>query len=368
MTIDKNERGYVGSYTKATKNPHSKMKQKHWYNGLELLRVCFCFVVLIHHYMMVFIPNSWQLFFNDGNFAVFFFLLLSGYLIGGKAGPVIPTFRNKLTLCLDYGIKRYIRLIPVVVISVSVASLIYFAGGYYTVKLSNSLDLNTAGRYYSFSDYHWFNALFDAFFGSFIRRPEINTPLWTIKYEFIVVIIAYIVTVIVKDGYIFPSFVILGIIFFLFEPYISAVFIGAAIGCIPLGYSKRINRVVLLLGAIMLYVATYFGRFVVYLRLLSCCCLFLSLKDWDYKPRRVGKIILQLSKLTFAIYAIHWPIICSFSSGFILLLCHRIMTKPYESEYLIIVLSVLIITIILVLVASKLSKIEMFIKKIPYKR
>ena len=48
---------------------------------LDGLRGVFCIVVIIHHFMMAFFPNSPQILYNDGNMAVMYFLLLSGFVM-----------------------------------------------------------------------------------------------------------------------------------------------------------------------------------------------------------------------------------------------------------------------------------------------
>lgn len=102
---------------------------RNWHYGLELMRVFFCFVVIVHHYMMLFTPDARQMLINDGNYAVFFFLLLSGYLIGSRGDSYRSGNGHKIGKSIRFVGKRYFRLLPVVAISISIASIIYFGGG-----------------------------------------------------------------------------------------------------------------------------------------------------------------------------------------------------------------------------------------------
>ena len=167
-------------------------------------------------------------------------------------------------------------------------------------------------------------ALADAFCGSFFHRPLLNTPLWTIKYEFWGVIYVYIVF-----SFVFKSIwrkwiarfagglLLYGLTG---DVYFCVVYLGAVLGALLF---DDFNRIIYRICSEKLYI--YCGRAALIMAgILSCIfssmyvkilfvVILISLLPVDEGMQNIftWKPLLCLSKYTYAIYAVHWPLICS---------------------------------------------------------
>lgn len=123
-----------------------------------------------------------NLFFNAPS-ALMCFLLLSGFLV-----PLSAFKENQRNVLLNWG-KRYLRLMPMVVIGCMMGWLVMKAGLVYSLKM---VDITYAKNYTE-----WFNnfepgklmgkdgPLYDGMIGSFLDRSLYNAPLGTIKFIWI---------------------------------------------------------------------------------------------------------------------------------------------------------------------------------------
>lgn len=200
------------------------------------------------------------------------------------------------------------------------AFLFRLGGGYCNSIVAEQIENNRLSNY--FGEYIPFPvAVWDAFIGAFYRRPELNTPLWTIKYEFFGVIMDYIIIRLLPDKkkkWIYP---IVGILLYCItrDLYWIAVFLGAVLfDWLFNPYFKhklsRITAISLKIITAVLAVMVVFGVYATYFRLMLALVLCIVIaEDKTFQQICSNKVVLNLSKYTFAIYAVHWPIICSFS-------------------------------------------------------
>lgn len=190
-------------------------------------------------------------------------------------------------------------------------------GGYFNQEVAGILGNDALKRYYF--DYISFPvALWDSFIGAFYRRPELNTPLWTIKYEFFCVIIVFALARIKSKKLRWILYILIMITTFILlrDIYIIAVLLGAV--CFDILFVTKISfpwgkiKPILFGVAICLIALVIIGVYTVYFRLLliiAICAIF-KISKFAQKICE-NKFLLKLSKYTFAIYAIHWPILCS---------------------------------------------------------
>ncbi|WP_373221961.1 hypothetical protein [Mediterraneibacter gnavus] len=162
-------------------------------------------------------------------------------------------------------------------------------------------------------------ALFDATIGTFIYRPLLNTPLWTIKYEFLGIIFGKIIAEIwKKQKYVLIVLLICGEYMLTRDIYYILISMGVVLFSILYVMPERIkyNKFMkmsfrVLFGLLMIILLSGYDNF-----WIRCLCIFslVVLLECDIKLQRIfeNKILVRLSKYTYAVYAVHWPIICSF--------------------------------------------------------
>lgn len=286
-------------------------------NSIEGARVFFCLVVFLHHWQRLFMPESPTLFVNDGNLAVIFFLLISGFvspmkLWNSDAGGG-REFCEKMY-------KRYMRLFPVIFMSIIFAWSIQDIA-YYNVRpyLRDVQMLPLAEKYYS-EIVSFGEAIKQAIFTSYIGRPSLDTPLWTIKYEFwgygIIVLTTFFgkkarKLLLIIETVLAAAFV---------DVYMAAVFLGAIISNEYISNeklnffckkSKTAGYVWLLLSFFICIVNCYMNNRALRLA-LAILILLVLLNDNILSAFLSSKKIVQFSKYTYPFYALHWPIVYVF--------------------------------------------------------
>lgn len=312
------------------------MKNKLHY--LDGCRAIFCMVVFISHFMMAFFPSVKPMFFNDGNLAVMYFLVLSGFVIPLKYvndKPKKDKCKNSIKDIIRYAILRYFRLLPVIFLSILVSWIILRTGGYYTEEVSAKFNLEPIGNYFN-QNVDFGNALFDATFGAFVRRPILNTPLWTIKYEFIGVIVTYIffksVATCKFREYLY---IVLIIVSYLISKDIYFVCIVSGTFLADLMYNRhgdgsKLKKLYIRLEKkslkwLALFVICIASGMILinfhkeHFRFLWAFALII-LMTYIPKLQKIMEtnFLVKLSKYTYMAYAIHWPIICSIACLFML--------------------------------------------------
>ena len=98
----------------------------------EIARSIFCIIVVIHHFMMVFCYQNQIFIYNDGNLAVMYFLVLAGVVMPIKFylndDNKIGNERWYISV-MRYGKRRYLRLLPVALVSLFFAYFLMSLGG-----------------------------------------------------------------------------------------------------------------------------------------------------------------------------------------------------------------------------------------------
>lgn len=162
-------------------------------------------------------------------------------------------------------------------------------------------------------------AIFDATVGAFIYRPLLNTPLWTIKYEFLGVIFGRILAESwKKHKYIVSLLLICGEYAVTKDIYYLLISFGVVFfGCLDMlsekiKYSEKVIVISeVFLGVLAIILFSDYNNF--WIRCLFVFT-FILVIECNQKIQKIfeNKILVNLSKYTYAVYAVHWPIICSF--------------------------------------------------------
>lgn len=233
-------------------------------------------------------------------------------------------------------------------------------------------DLETVGHYFN-EKVSVFEMLYEAFLGSFIQRPYLNPPLWTIRYEFIILIFAYfVVDVFHNKKFRMVIYVVCAVIgVFVFQDiYIGCVAMGIVLSdllfneCTQLrivNYFKlKLFRngneyIYLSIAGILYLLMVFLKKEGPHIRFLCMCFIFLAILISPFLQKVLSKnAIVQLSKYSFEVYVAHWPIMCSFSAF--------MMLSLEKMGYQIASVITFILTVILILIVAALLKlIEFFI-------
>lgn len=308
--------------------------KKIWIEGL---RGVLCLVVFVHHFMMAFYPKHPIIFYNDGSLAVIFFLLLTG--------AVLPLSSNKHSgtagikkigrSMLFYVKKRYLRLLPTIVVAMLLSYMILRANCYKTQEVAGLFGLDVIAKYFNF-DITVRETLFDVFIGVFFRRPLLDTPLWTIRYEFWGAIVAYaMLTLLAGNKYRHWIYLGIGCLYFFVTKnvYFPCILVGIVISDIFFVDSnlktflkedkRKWLQCLLIILAIMIYILTMHSAYCLYGKVFVAI-LGLIIIPTNGFLRKVMSVqcLVELGKYSYQIYAVHWPLICSFSC-FLMLLMQR---------------------------------------------
>ena len=167
---------------------------------LDGLRGLAAFVVVFHHFILAFLPamffegstafhlapgkevfisgTPFNLFYG-GNFAVCIFFVLSGYVLSHKF-----FLKKDPEIIIESAVKRYIRLVIPVAVSVFLAYALIELGLFYNVKAADVSGSSWLGSFWQFAP-SFVGAMDQTFLGAFFTNFfHYNVTLWTISYEF----------------------------------------------------------------------------------------------------------------------------------------------------------------------------------------
>lgn len=322
-------------------------------------RAIACIVVLIHHILLAFYDVPIFLF-NDGNLAVCFFLILCGFILPIKVFTQKDTLPNgvsgKIYSIFYYSIKRYLRLFTVVVLCNVIAYLILCGEGYYTTQFGEAYSVEYIYDFYAYN-MNFKGFLYTAFVDSFIRGSSLDSPLWTIKYEFIGAILCRILVVFLyKNRYRHLGYLIIGSVcaltlkdFYWFLPvvglFLSDLLFNTndrvrIIDRFSTGI-KHINIFVALALALIIYSTVLLGQMLIVIRSISALLLILCLLQ--VKSKKTNGLLERIATYSFHIYSIHWIIICSLGT----FLMVKLTTFPYVLRGILTFIAIVVLTIMM---------------------
>jgi peptidoglycan/LPS O-acetylase OafA/YrhL len=167
------------------------VKKKNKIFVLESLRGIAAICVALYHY-----PSSSFLYFKHGHFAVYFFFVLSGFVISLNYADKINNFKD----LVNFQKKRFWRLYPthffVLLVIFLIQILKYFAVNYFEFKSGQI----AFGDWYTLKDFVANLFLIQAIFNYFYVFSW-NGAAWSISTEFYVYIIFGMVLLFALQGY-----------------------------------------------------------------------------------------------------------------------------------------------------------------------
>ncbi len=270
-----------------------------------------------------------NLFFN-GEFAIYIFWFLSAYVISIKL--FASEERSYLARAFT---KRYFRLAIPVVASVIFAYLLLSLGLMFNQKIYHPDAGAWIARYYTFEP-NIFLAIKSGLWNTFFDlggSVTYNPVLWTMNPELYGSLFIFLIFgVLGHNKFRFVIYIIVAIGTFALSKYWMLTFILGFALC-DLNYhdhktvvhslydrlliNQKFNVLIFVGLTILGGFPNYYGFFYVG---ISGLIVFVILKTWILRAFFQNKIFVWLGRISFGLYLIHFPLICSFSSWLYLIL------------------------------------------------
>jgi len=300
---------------------------------------------------------------HDGNFSVWLFWVMSGFVLS------IGYFKKKeisqtKSYILASSIKRYFRLVIPVFLSVMFAYFLLTNDMMTNKYLSEKLENPWLNTFYTF-DASFYNAikssLYDTFF-NFDRLSSYNTVLWTMEKEFYGSLFIFALLSIVgytKIRYIIYPFVTI-ILYtlnihwlnsFIFGMILCDLYINTQIyhSTTKLLQKRFINLLIIIIFLVLIGMQNYYGIFHL---ILATLLVFFIISSSNMNKFFSSKILVSLGKISFSLYLIHLPILCSITG-----MLYKFFEKIYSHNITIIISSILtiVISLLLAILLNKLG-------------
>ena len=289
---------------------------------------------LVFKYLLI---NSLKLF-TDGFLAVWIFWVLSSYVISIKFFRQNDNFDKIL---IGYFSKRYFRLLFPVLSSILFAYLLLKLGFMYNIELANLLNADHQGLLatcYMFAPSFW-NAIKMGVFDTFLTYNgdvSYNPVLWTIQKEFLGSLFTFSIFGIVRHnkGRFSIYLVILLITIKLKLVWLSAFVIGHVLcdfdySSFHYGFFQKLKNVesiihryhivILISSVVIILLGKSFMSFIklpseYHNFIMSVFIVYICSRNNYYRNFFSRKIPYWLGNISFSLYLIHFPILCSFTS------------------------------------------------------
>ena len=330
---------------------------------LDGLRVIGAFTVLWFH-LGFFLPGSGmgRIFF--GPYAVTYFLILSGFVMS------LSFFRKKKTRSVNetwvfFG-RRYMRLVPTALI----CTLFCFAvakWANYAIKVNELFPMDFLQNVFPEEIPSFGGAVYEGLIGLFVTPAALNPPLWTLEFELIGLFLTYILCELCYDKK-WRQILYLALIvaFFFLKVNFCKLLVGLFLGdvffnpnpsVLPVKTDWLKNKIAhyALFGVsvVMILFHTFVRRYAV-VDILSLIFLMVSLfyMDGFIKKLLELKPLLWLSKHTYMVYALHWPLM--YSGGCYLFLKLYGLTGKYRLSAIIMIVAVTVAVWVLSILLNKI--------------
>lgn len=337
--------------------------------ALESIRGIAALVVVFWHWASIFFPammsgpsafihNPFEIivyqsplsFFLTGNFAVVIFFMLSGFVL------TLKYFQHKQISLFPAAIKRYVRLMPIVLASTLLGYVVLSAGLIYAQEagvISRSMYLTNAYYYFNPSLTHALaQGLLLVFTQPWPADASYNPTLWTIYYEMLGAMLVFGFATLVRGK---PKRWLLYCIAIV--AFINTYFVGFLVGCAladvyasrndiyeKIGNARLVYKLLALVLAFSIAAYPFAGSydgFGPYWRALTffptnivdsrtilqliAGSIFISLAlVWNSYARALGIRPLQwLGKISYALYATHFILLYSLTCWLLVVLTSR---------------------------------------------
>lgn len=294
----------------------------------EGIRAIGCIGVFLCHFRGAFFPqyvtcldHTPVKILTAGNVIVRILFTLSGFVVCYK----YFSKKNYENIRKDI-LKRYFRLAPAIIVAEIIVYFLMRAGLLYNIpaaEISGSVDFLAVFNNFT-ADFS--GCLKEAFITCYTEGANgYIGPLWTIKYEFLGVILILSAMYICKDTYLRYIFYL--IVFAFYNTYYNYFVLGMFICDIYISqdfnqFLQKHQRLNNLLFIIALYIVSLFdiNDTVKYTRVMfsvGLIMLFLTLLNASWSEKILGAPIMNhMGRISYAVYIIHWPVIESFSSAY----------------------------------------------------
>lgn len=292
-------------------------------------------MVFLYHLIVQLLANTtpsykskYLAFALDGEFAVFIFFVLSGFVLSIKF--ILSPGKHSLA---QAAIGRYFRLMLPIIITSLIAYLLMLTHAMYNVQAAGpALSPDWMGTYFNFEPTLTYFLQFNLYYVFFNFNPgaNFNPVLWTIAYEFTGSMLVYLIIGLFRTTknktYMVPLAVL--ILFNLVNnPIIACFAIGYVLAEVYVAYGRRLeqsiwaNGLATLLFLVPIIGSTFFrtGHHL-YLALLATLLVVSVSFSGLLKSFFSNKVSRFLGRISFPLYLIHLPLICSFSAYLFLIL------------------------------------------------
>lgn len=335
-------------------------ERKHYIEGIKGLAAL---MVFGSHFKLTFL-NSSSLFSNniflsfitDGSFAVYIFLLLSGYCVSlslDRVESVLPL--------RGYALKRYLRIALPIAPIILVEGMLYLTGcfGYHDVLVHLQSNDIAMQAYTDLSFNGWVQAMFLSPIGKCSGWLD---PTWMMKYIFFGSFVVLVLKLSINRTSKICTLLILSlsiIILALSSLYFVAVVLGC---CIFEGkkalyirdtkWCKGLSFAFMLVALLTYWLHLHKIISATSLVLgVELSCVSQNLLSWG--------VFRKIGAISFPLYLIHWPLICTFSLWFYKSFCGIF----YESAVLVVFFVTLLVLLLLSYLYSRYveSKLNHFV-------
>lgn len=289
-----------------------------------------------------FVINTINLFL-DGGLAVWIFWVLSSYVIS------ILFFKkdeNYDRILIGYFSKRYFRLFAPVFFSIMVAYLLLKSGFMYNIELAAVLGVpyknGWLNSFYNFEP-DFFKAVVSGIYSSAFNyelESTYNAVLWTIQNEFLGSLFTFSVFGIIRhNSRRFLLYFVITVVLLKLQLLWLVAFVIGHVLC-DYDFSEMNNRYINYLKKIeheihkhtfiiaissVLFIV-FGGQLLSFLKIpegyhklaLSIFIVYICLRNQHYQSAFSSGVPFWLGKLSYALYLIHLPVLCSFTSYMVL--------------------------------------------------
>ena len=302
----------------------------------------------------------------SGNFAVRLFLVMSGYVL------CLGYFRTKdKKRLVTSAAKRYIRLLPPIVVCNGLICLMMLLGFYKNVEVSELTgSVWLAG--FNRCEPNFVNAVTEALFGCFFTGTnQFNGVLWTIPFLFLGALLVYAVAWLIGDKkWRYVVYAVLAAVLFLTD--YAGVFLGFVLCDIVhtqkklTEWAKKQTWLLWLIFAAGIYLSSYpsagthlegtiYGIIpivmVVPYHLVGALLLVGSVVLLEPLQKLFGlPIFVKLGKISYSLYLVHFPVIATAGCGIFRLLYGKM------SYHLAVLCTFVITTVLTVLISVGFTK------------
>lgn len=258
----------------------------------------------------------------DGDFAVYIFFVLSGFVLSIKF--ILSPGKYSVAQAV---LARYFRLMIPILITSFIAYMLMLAHAMYNVPAAGpALAPPWFAGYFNFEPTLKYFLQFNLYYVFFNFTPDVNfnPVLWTISFEFIGSMLVYVIIAFFRTDknrtFLVPvAFLILFNL--AYNPIMACFAIGYVLAELYVAYSKRLSNSALinwstpLLFCIPIVCSTFYRTDnKMYLALLATLLVASVSFSGVLKQFFSNRVSRFLGKISFPLYLIHLPLVCSYSS------------------------------------------------------